>query len=429
MMQLSKIGDYKSFNNDNLLAKIKVLNKNLSDNYGRKITITNKVLDELYRIILFCLEKENKAALLEAAESLKLAYGLAWEGKQIRPDEYLYWREIAFAALAANEFQAVEYLVESSRNLLKIFSEARTAIIDTLKMLATMAMQKKKFFIASAVIEILLYRLPRLEREDSKTKAAVINCFSGFGLNALKNEEKAFFKELCALLCQHIKAISETEEEHWEKLLLNWLNICLKQNAQAAFADWQKFFYKYSYLHSGANPAFYSELVELTASFILSCDGKMLKISFKSILKCFWRRANYLESMLCVQAFNKVFQNAASTLDWNETMFIFKPVFLFFFHLANRLEKKDRWTALNLSLLGVFLQGINQTAAFVQIKFDCSESITVLQSWRTNFLFIGKSKSSTKRIKKFWRLSAEQWKKDNVGKVALNNDLLANFYE
>ena len=430
-MTVRKTNIYRQFNNEKLLSRLGSLNNTLSSNYGKDLAVTNSVFDELYEIIFFCLESKNKAALLEAAESLKLGYGLSYEAQKIRPDEYLYWREVVLASLANGEFQAVEYLVESSRNLLKIFNDERDVIVETLKIIADMAMQEKKPFIASVVFDILLYRLPRLGKENKKTAATVIGCFSSIGLSALKVGDVAFFMEINALLCQNITKIAEQEELYWDKLVQGWLQLCLKESLYESYYDWQKFFKVYRQLRPGDNPSFYAEIITIAQRFILKIEDYILQDLFADVLKFIWLRANYMECILCTQAFGEAYKKTVGIVCWEKTVFVFKPLFFFAIHIANNLEKKDKRTALRKTLLDILLPELNRAATLSLLRFSQEHPLQLLFQWREFFLEKFKNKNTQMRVKRFWLLTAENWQKNNFGQFDNDktNEFMSQFYE
>ena len=428
-----RINIHRQFNSEKLLPRLNDLNKTLQRNYGKDLLVTNTVLDELYDVIFFCLEsknKENKAALLEAAENLKFAYGLALEEEKIRPYEYLYWREIVFAALSSGEFQTVEYLVESSRNLLRIFADQRPFIVDTLKMIANMSMQERKPFVASAVFDVLMYRLQKLDKENKKTAAAVIGCLASIGLAALKFGDIAFFKEICALLSQNIGKVNIQEEAYWDKLIISWLRLCLDNALYDSYNDWRKLFRVYRKLRLSSSGSFYADMIDLLQQKILQADIVILRNLLADILKHIWLQANYMECLLCVQALGGAYKKIVKIITWEKTAFLFQPLFLLIVQIAENIDKKDKKAALRQAFLDLLLPEIGSAAALSLPKFNCDYTLQLLFYWREFFLKKFPSEKRQKSMKRFWLLVAECWKEKNF--PADNNDearkLLAMFY-
>lgn len=424
-----KTGVYAKLDDASLLPLVKQTNKDLERNYGRSLDMTNKLLDRLYQIIFSSLEHGNKAALLDAAESLKFAYGLAYGSKKVRSDEFLYWREIVLAALSRGEFQAAEYLLESARNLFRMFEKSRGDIADTLKLVADMAMRENRFFIGATIVNILMYWIPKLDEENKKVAGQLIGCLSTIGVNALKSGEDAFFREICVLLCKNVDSVNAEQEPYWNRLIIHWLNFSLKNGSKDNMKVWSEFFDVYKKLRPGIDNTFYNELVTILTLFAGKADDLILQEYLGKIFKCSFLYAGHAESISAAGALCEGYKNTVSVYGWHKGVSVYRSLFLAAFYITGRKDKKDRHTALRDAVLNIFVTSLGQSAALAALGMGYFNSLKVYSLWRETFLFMSKSLSSKRRIKTFWRLLADDWKRQHPYRAADNQELLMSFYD
>ncbi|MDR2006404.1 MAG: hypothetical protein LBP78_04085 [Acidaminococcales bacterium] len=420
------INVYKEFNPGKLTQKIKSLNRQLSGNNGRDRKLMLRLLDEIYSLVFFCLEKSDKAILLESAETLKLAYGTAGGEEKLRPDEDLYWRDLLRAVVDKDEYQAVEYFLESGKTLLKILPGRREAIIETIKTTVGASMSGDKFFIGARAFAILIYCLPKFTGKDSPAARAAVDCCRAIGAASINAGEEAFFREICVVLAKKMPAEVGGEEACWDRLFSSWLGLVLAKKSADNLENWQKVFTVYCRARPHSNTGFFAGLIGTAARFA----GKVKDELLKKLLDCLVRRIALNcardEYIPAARALCAAYKAAFVELGWERGIFVYQCLFLTAFYITGRLTAKNACTD-TLGVLAIIVEEIVRTAGIATWNLSRQDDLLLLLGWREYFCRKSRSTASRKRIATLWLLLAGNWKQIHTVRAAACGDLLEKF--
>ncbi|MDR3348964.1 MAG: hypothetical protein LBO03_05095 [Acidaminococcales bacterium] len=422
------INVYKEFNAGKLPQKIKSLNRQLAANNGHDRKLTLRLLDEIYSLVFFCLEKSDRAILLESAETLKLAYGTAGGPEGIRPDEDLYWRDLLRAVVDKDEYQAVEYFLESGKNLLKILPGRREAVIETLKITAGASMSGGNFFIGARAFALLIYCLPKFAGTDSPAARAAVDCCRAIGAAAIAAGEEAFFREICVALAKNLPADISGEKQCWDRLFSSWLGLALAGKSKENLKNWQKIFAVYCRARPRSPADFFAGLIKTASRFAGKTDDALLK----KLLDCIARRTAlngaHDDYVPAAQALCAAYKAAFVELGWERAIFVYQCLFLAALHIAGRLTAGKETPADMFGALAAIVEEVVRTAGIAMRDLSRQDDLLLLLAWREHFCHKSRSAASRKRIEAFGLLLADGWKRNNAARSAVCGDLLEKFY-
>ena len=418
---------YKEFNAGKLPQKIKSLNRQLADNNGRNRKLTLRLLDEIYSLVFFCLEKSDRATLLESSETLKLAYGAAGGREGLRPDVDLYWRDLLRAVVGKGEYQAAEYFLESGKNLLKIMPDRRGAIIETLKTTAGASMSDGKFFIGARVFAILVYYLPKFTDKDGPAAGAAVDCCRAVGAAAIDAGEEAFFREICVVLAKKTPAGAGDGYPYWDELFSSWIGLVLTKKSADDLENWRKTFIVYCRARPRAHTGFFVGLIETAARFAGKIEDDLLKDLLDCLVRRIAKNGADDEYIPAARALCAAYKAAFIQLGWQRGLFLYQCLFLTALHIAGRLAGQDA-RAGAFGVLAVIVEEIVRTAGVAAWNMPRRGDLLLLLGWREYFYRIGQSATSRKRIEILWLLLADSWKQANAVRAASCGDLLEKFY-
>ena len=406
----------KNFKGENLSKVLKKINEKTVSNYGKDISITSNLLDELYSLCLHCLKEKDNAMLLECAETIKLAYGMAYTQKKIRDNENEYWHRLITISIDAKAFQACEYFVEGAKNLLRLMPQKQVKIIDDLKVTAIMASKERKLFICASVFDILLYWVPKFDKLKKDSVAKIIDCIGTIGVETLKNNDKAFFREIILLLNENIHLIDESEESLWDSIFSIWFNNLLKHGELDSIYDYFDLLSCYKDKRKKYNTDFYAELINSLTSYVDIIDENKFKLIFVKISTYSYYSSNE-EFIKTIKASENLFKAFVINADIDKSIVFLKYLFNMLVKMKVRIEiTDDRFSIRRIAFREIVALIVDAAIIMSKSLYGMNE-LQVLIFWRESYLNSVKTDKVKNNIFLIWQSMLEYWAKIRPSKV------------